>query len=151
MGAGAILLVAALWQYSGGRTPGGKADESDTVLNPPPHLHRPIRAEVLNGCGIPQAAARLTKKARALGIDVIDEGNAESFAFLQTMVIDRSGDLDKARQVAAILGIPRCIQQIRDESFRLAHVSIIIGRDHQQLGLLEYDEGDTHSSKLRRE
>ncbi len=134
--AGAILLVAALWQYSGGRADGA-VEVPDITLDPPRHLSEIIRVEVLNGCGAPQAAARLTSKARQLGMDVIDEGNAESFSFLQSMVIDRSGDLDKARQVAALLGIPHYIQQISDSPSRLAAVTIIIGRDYQQLKLLE--------------
>ena len=134
--AGAILLVAALWQYSGGKA-GGAAKVPDAILDPPLHLSETIRVEVLNGCGAPQAAARLTSKVRELGMDVIDEGNAESFSFPQSMVIDRSGDLDKARQVAALLGIPNYIQQINDSPSRLAAVTIIIGRDHQQLKLLD--------------
>lgn len=134
--AGAILLVAALWQHSGGRA-GGAVKVPDITLDPPLHLSETIRVEVLNGCGAPQAAARLTSKVRQLGMDVIDEGNAESFSFLQSMVIDRSGDLDKARQVAALLGIPHYIQQISDSPSRLAAVTIIIGRDYQQLKLLD--------------
>lgn len=144
--AGIILLVAALWRQSDDNAGSQVGDDavadrriadSRTALDSLSHLPEPIWVEVLNGCGAPQVAARLTKKARALGMDVIDEGNAESFSFLQSMVIDRRGDLDLARRVAAALGIPHCIQQIRDDSSRLAAVSIIIGRDYQRLKLLD--------------
>ena len=142
---GAILLAVALWQHSGGSGQeihtGNLSATSGTALALSPPLSEPIQVEVLNGCGTPQLAARLTKKARSLGLDVIDEGNAESFAYLQSMVIDRRGDLQKARRVAAILGIPNCIQQISDNPSRLAEVSIIIGRDYEQLRLLAPESG----------
>jgi hypothetical protein len=133
--AGIVLLVAALRQDSD-----QEEEEVGKALESSLHLQRPIRVEVLNGCGIPQVAARLTKKSRALGLDVIHEGNAVDFNFLHTMVIDRSGDLEKARQVASVLGVPHCIQQITQDAYRLADVSIIIGRDYLQMNLLEDDE-----------
>jgi len=113
-------------------------------LDPPPQARvltadlpeEPVRVQVLNGCGAPQAAARLTRRARALGLDVIDEGNADSFGFLESMVIDRRGDMTRARLVAELLGIPVCIQQITHHPSFLAEVSVVIGRDHEQLGLL---------------
>ena len=98
---------------------------------------------MLNGCGVPQVAARLMKKARALGlgVDVIHEGNAESFNFLHTMVLDRSGDVNKALQVASALGIPNYAQQIVEDSYRLADVSIIVGRDYHRLWLFNESTG----------
>ena len=133
--AGIVLLVTALHQNfdqrEEEREKAGKSPKASL------HLQEPIRVEVLNGCGIPQVAARLTKKSRALGLDVIHEGNAVSFNFLHTLVIDRSGDPGKARQVASVLGIPHCIQQITEDAYRLADVSIIIGRDYLQMNLLE--------------
>jgi len=137
--AGVILLVAAFWQHSGGTAADLRVDGSvaDSTTAPPYRLSDPVRVEVLNGCGVPRVAARLTRKARDLGMDVIDEGNAESFSFLQSMVIDRRGDLERARRVAASLGIPNCIQQISDDPSLLADVSIIIGGDYKQLRLLE--------------
>ena len=133
--AGIVLLLTALHQNfdqrEEEREKAGKSPKASL------HLQEPIRVEVLNGCGIPQVAARLTKKSRALGLDVIHEGNAVSFNFLHTLVIDRSGDPGKARQVASVLGIPHCIQQITEDAYRLADVSIIIGRDYLQMNLLE--------------
>ena len=79
----------------------------------------------------------MTKKARALGLDVIHEGNADSFGFLQSIVIDRSGRTEVAKRVALLLGIPHWIQQISDDAYRLEDVSIIIGKDFERLGLLD--------------
>jgi len=129
-GAGIVLLAAAFLHRPAAETESGQALESSL------HLEGPIRVEILNGCGIPQAAARLTKKARSLGLDVIHEGNASSFNFLHTMVIDRSGNPDKADQVASVLGIGNQIQQVTDDAYRLADVTVVIGRDFKQLKLL---------------
>ncbi|NKB70634.1 MAG: hypothetical protein GKR89_26490 [Candidatus Latescibacteria bacterium] len=129
-----VLLLAAVW-----RSPIEK--EQRTAETPVRPLAIPVRIEVLNGCGVSQIAARLTQKARALGLDIIHEGNASSFNFLHTLVIDRSGDIEKARQVARVMGIPHCIQQVVDEALRLADVSIVIGRDYRSLGLLSRPVG----------
>ena len=136
--AGIVLLVTALHQNFDQREE--EREKTGKPLKASLHLQEPIRVEVLNGCGISQVAARLTKKSRGLGLDVIHEGNAVSFNFLHTMVIDRGGDPGKARQVASVLGIPHCIQQITEDAYRLADVSIIIGRDYLQMNLLEDDK-----------
>ena len=128
--AGAILLVASLWPGSKEITPGISRSEA-------PQLTERVRVSVLNGCGVPQLAARMTRRARRLGLDVIHEGNADSFGFLQSIVIDRGGDPKKASQVAALLGIPNWIQQISDDTYRLEEVQIIIGKDYKILKLLE--------------
>ena len=107
-----------------------------TAESSPPELEQPIRISIFNGCGAAQVAARMTKKARSLGLDVIDEGNADSFDYTYSMTIDRAGDLDKARRVADILGIPHYIQQISEDEYRLEEVSVIVGRDYEKLKLL---------------
>ena len=128
--AGGVLLVVALlpqWEPLA-ETPGPE---------PAAVLQGSFRVAVLNGCGDPRVAARMTRKARGLGIDVIHEGNAPSFGFLESLVIDRTGNLERARGVAKALGIPHTIQQISDDAYRLEEVTIIVGRDYKRLGLLE--------------
>ena len=130
--AGAILLVAGLWPVP------EAVEKSSGIVGPTtPELAERVRVSVLNGCGVPQVAARMTRIARRLGLDVIHEGNAGSFGFLQSIVIDRGGDPEKARQVAALLGIPHWIQQISDDTYHLEEVQIIIGKDYKSLKLLD--------------
>ena len=129
--AGLVLLAGATWRYL--ESGSGRRE----VPLKTPQLEGPIRVEVLNGCGAPKAAARLTRKARDLGIDVIHEGDAESFNFLETIVLDRRGDMSKALQVAMILGVPNYVQQIVVDSYSVSDVSVIIGHDHKELKLLE--------------
>ena len=130
----AFLLKAAFWPHSAAPEPTlqREAPKPETA----PQLS-PIRVEILNGGGESQVAARLRKKVRALGLDVIHEGNAPSFNYLHTLVVDLDGDIERARQVADILGIPHFIQQKKEDQFSLASVSIVIGRDYRRIGLLD--------------
>ena len=82
-------------------------------------------------------AARMRKKAQTLGFDVIDEGNADSFNYLHSIVIDRLGNIKKTKQVANMLGIPNFIQQISNDDYRLEDIRIIVGKDYKRLRLLE--------------
>ena len=130
----ALLLKAAFWPHAAAPEPTPQQEAPKSEITPQPS---PIRVEILNGGGESQVAARLRKKARALGLDVIHEGNAPSFNHLHTLVVDLDGDIEQARQVADILGIPHFIQQKRESQFSLASVSIIIGRDYRRIGLLD--------------
>jgi hypothetical protein len=62
------------------------------------------------------------------------------------MVLDRSGDMDKALRVASALGIPHYAQQTVEDSYRLADVSIIVGRDYQRLWLFNESTGKEPSA-----
>ena len=133
----AILLGATVWPHLAADAPVSRTAPEKSSAAP---LAKPVRVEILNGCGVAQVAARLRNKARAMGLDVIHEGNAPSFDHLHTLVIDLSGDLDRARQVAEVLGIPHLVQQKIENQFRLADVSIVIGRDYRRIGLLDEAE-----------
>ncbi len=129
-----LLLKVAFWPHSAAPepTPQREVPKPETIPQ-----FSPIRVEILNGGGEPQIAARLRKKARALGLDVIHEGNAPSFNYLHTLVVDLDGDIEQARQVADVLGISHFIQQKKEDQFSLASVSIVIGRDYRRIGLLD--------------
>ena len=135
--AGAFLLAASIW-------PRFQVDETAEPVVPiqePPQA-APVpglftRVSILNGCGDPGVAARMREKAQSMGLDVIEEGNADSFGYLETIVIDRDGDIEKARQVASLLGIPNYIQQISNDDYRLEDIRIIVGKDYRKLQLLE--------------
>lgn len=93
---------------------------------------RAIQLDVLNGSGQPKLAQRLTDYLRARGFDVVELGNYPS-SVEATHVLDRAGNLDAAKQVAAALGIPEeQVQQKIDKSLYL-DVSVIIGKDFSRL------------------
>jgi len=86
-----------------------------------------IVVEVRNGCGSKGLGDRVARHLRERGFDVIMVGNAEDFEFAETMVIDRSGELSKAREVARALGGVPVVQQVGPDA--LADATIILGRD----------------------
>lgn len=136
--AGGLLLALAVWQrHADAASTFVPPVEANRATAPATHISRTVRVEVLNGCGKPAIAGRVTRRARAAGMDVIDEGNAETFGFLNSMVIDRRGNLAKAQEVAEAMGIPVCIQQVREDPSRLAEVSIVIGRDYRRIHLVD--------------
>ena len=128
---GAFLLIGAIWP----RLQVDNEKRTTTALpNTPDSV---VRVAILNGCGDVGVAARMRKKAQTLGFDVIDEGNADSFNYLHSIVIDRLGNVKKAKQVANMLGIPNFIQQISNDDYRLEDIRIIVGKDYKRLRLLE--------------
>lgn len=102
-----------------------------------PKTFQNIRIEILNGCGKDGVATLLGTKLREHGFDVMTLGNANSYAFTETIVIDRVGKLHHARQVAHVLGTQNLIQQITPDPFRLEEVTVIVGRDYAHLPLLK--------------
>lgn len=94
-----------------------------------------IQVEVLNGCGVPGLATRFTNTLRRNGFDVISSGNFENFDVRKTMVIDRTGNLENARRVAAALGVsPDLIIQEISPAFYL-DATVVIGSDFDQLNV----------------
>ena len=98
---------------------------------------RTIQLDVLNGSGQPKLAQRLTDYLRARGFDVVEMGNYKTSDVEATMVLDRAGNLEAAKQVAAAIGVPEeQVQQQIDKSVYL-DVSVVIGKDFQRLKALQ--------------
>jgi hypothetical protein len=88
-----------------------------------------IRVQVLNGCGVPGAGSSLASLLRrGEGIDVIEIGNADSFEFESSVVVDRAGNRTAARRVAEVLGEPPVVLQRTLE--RRFDVTVIVGYDN---------------------
>ena len=96
-----------------------------------------IKVEVLNGCKEPGIARKFARILRWKGLDVVngDGANAENFGFLETIVVDRSGDMEKAWKVAGILGTKNCIQQVIADRYRVEEVTVVIGKDFRELSV----------------
>ncbi|MGB2869340.1 MAG: LytR C-terminal domain-containing protein [Bacteroidota bacterium] len=99
----------------------------------PAGVERPIQVEVLNGTTEGKLALRMTDFLRAKGFDVVDMANYKTQSLVNTMVIDRTGNLKNAKAVAEALGVEetRVVQQI-DKNLYL-EVSVVIGKDYPQL------------------
>lgn len=94
---------------------------------------RILQMDVLNGCGVRGAGAKITGVLRQSGFDVVEMKNYKTFNVPQSLVVDRVGDLAAARRVAAALGISekQIVQQINPDYF--VDVSVIIGSDFNSL------------------
>ena len=92
-----------------------------------------IQVEVRNGCGVAGLGSTATHFLRSKGFDVVEVGNHTSFDQAQSVVVDRVGNLEAAKKVAAVMGIPedRVLQDLRPDYFLDA--SIILGQDYQTL------------------
>ncbi|MBN2565662.1 MAG: LytR C-terminal domain-containing protein [Candidatus Eisenbacteria bacterium] len=97
-----------------------------------PQASRDVEAavRVLNGCGVEGLGLRTTRFLRDKGIDVVDFENADSFDYEESIVVDRSGDMGAALEIARLLRIPNVIQQIPDNP--LVDVVIIVGADYEE-------------------
>lgn len=92
-----------------------------------------IQIDLLNGCGIPGAASKVTNYLRARGYDVVEMKNYRTFDVKETLIIDRAGNLNTARKVAYALGVDEknIIQQINHDYF--VDVSVVVGKDYDLL------------------
>ncbi|WP_103020263.1 LytR C-terminal domain-containing protein [Salinibacter altiplanensis] len=124
----AVLLYAFAGQtvFTGSRPERPPSDTSELV-------GQIIQVEVRNGAGVDHLAERTTQYLRDRGFDVVDMGNHSSFDQDQSVVIDRIGNLEAARNVAEALGIPpsRVRQNIKPAYYLDA--SVILGRDYAEL------------------
>ena len=118
-----VGLKAASWRKRAATTP----------LQP--GAYKDIHVEILNGCGEDGMARQVGQHLRALGFDVMTLGNAGSFNYPETIVIDRVGKPEYARRVAEILGTRNRIQQIVADPFRIEEITVIVGRDYKRLAL----------------
>ncbi len=86
-----------------------------------------FRVEVLNGSGRPGVAQAAAERLRDRGLDVVYVGNADSFDYAWTLIVDRVGCQECARTVADALG--HGVLRAQTDSLRLVEVTVILGRD----------------------
>lgn len=86
-----------------------------------------IRIEVLNGSGAAGVARDATHQLREDGFDVVFFGNASRFDHARSTVIDRTGQRDRARAVAAALGIDSVATAI--DSALMLEATVLLGED----------------------
>ena len=109
------------------------------TANPTGLLGDIVQVEVLNGCGEPGIAGRVTQFLRDHDFDVVNSGNYVDFEQAQSLVIDRVGNREAALRVAAILGIDEAY--VREETGEGYYVdaSVVLGRDYPSLRAFSED------------
>ncbi|MBV6478726.1 MAG: hypothetical protein HGGPFJEG_01483 [Ignavibacteria bacterium] len=105
-------------------------DTSKSLTNQP---NLTIQLDVQNGTRENGIASRITEFLRKNGLDVVEIGNYKSNEIEKTLIIDRSGDKNKALKVARILGLDgrNVIQQLNSSLY--LDVTVVIGNDFKEL------------------
>lgn len=97
------------------------------VFGPAADQPENTRVEVLNGAGTSGLARQATHQLRDQGFDVVYFGNASHFHHERSVVIDRLGEIHRARGVAAALGIDSVTTAL--DSTLLLEVTVVLGTD----------------------
>ena len=103
-----------------------------------------IRVAVLNGCGREGLAAICARKLRSYGFDVVNGlgSNADSFDFDVSVIVDRKGNIGKARYCSEKTGIKEIIDQRSDDPYIIEDVVIVLGRDWDNLTIFNEEDVD---------
>ncbi len=109
------------------------AQQAVSVADKYPAASDIYQVEIRNGAGVKGAAQVLRSFLIEKGYDVVEVGNHPSFDVEKTEVVDRVGNLDIAREVAASLGLAK--DRVREEERREYYLdaSVIIGKDYLTL------------------
>jgi len=91
-----------------------------------------IQVNILNACGTSGLAAQTKEFLRARGFDVVEVGNSSEH-FDKTVIIDRLGDMQSARQVAYALGVSDSCIVSRIDSNLFLRATVMIGSDFSGL------------------
>lgn len=86
-----------------------------------------VRVQVLNASGRPGLAREATGLLRDRGFDVVEFGNGKGFPPDSSIVLDRAGRAEMARQVADAVNIRRVAA--RPDSNLYLDVTVVLGRD----------------------
>lgn len=97
-------------------------------------LDAPIRVQVLNGCGVKRIAARTKAWLIRNRYDVRDVGNADRSDYEHCRILDRSGNLTAARELARILSIDESqIARMNEVSSPRFDLTLVIGEDYKRM------------------
>ncbi|MGA0254398.1 MAG: LytR C-terminal domain-containing protein [Rhodothermales bacterium] len=127
LGAAAVLLFAF------GQRLASPRPDPERLHNPGNLIGDFIQLEVMNGAGVDGLAAEMSDYLRDVGFDVVAVDNYVQSNVARTVVMDRIGNPDAARQIALALGLEedRIQQELKPTWFLDA--SVIIGQDYASL------------------
>lgn len=105
---------------------------SPTKTNPVP-TPSVVRVEILNGCGITNAADWVARRMKGPGIIVSDTGNADNFHYSKTIVRTTAGIPIALEEAAGRLGLSK--DSIEEISIPTSSVDaiVIVGKDFPKL------------------
>jgi len=92
-----------------------------------------VRVEILNGCGITNAADWVARRVKGPGITITDTGNADNFRYPKTIVRSCAGTPVSLEEAVERLGLSKdSVEEIPSLSSSV-DVVIIVGRDYRKL------------------
>lgn len=108
-------------------------NRNDDAYLLPESNSRHLEIEVLDGIGNKKIAQSMTDYLRSQGYDVVEMRRNNDGIIERSYVLDRSGDLDAAKKIAAAVGIPqnKVFQKINRTLY--LDVTVVIGKDFSQL------------------
>ena len=141
-----ILLLGFIYSFSKNQTHQGvpiqvtfPKPSTKPILAKDVFIQNPIqdiKIEVLNGCGVPDLAAKTTKFLRSQQVDVVRSDNADHHQYQTTLIIQRNEKVESLQKVAASLGISVTDSShviiSPDESLGI-DVTVILGKDYSTL------------------
>ncbi len=102
----------------------------------PPEVEpsRPVRVEILNGCGVAKLASRFAEVLRAKGYDVRDTRNADHLNYSKSLIYDRTRLQGQALRLAQLLSIPadRVLDRPNPQLVDI-DLTLILGKDYANL------------------
>lgn len=128
-------------QSSSGSTTGLQANQTgdgtpSALADVRPRSFEGLRVQVLNGCGVKGLARIVTPGLRSYGFDVRETKNAANFDYKTSAIIDRTGNIGKAKIIADSLGIDgRNVTSDRAANLVDIDVTLIVGADYRRLNL----------------
>lgn len=105
-------------------------------------IEKKIQLEILNGCGEPGVAKKLTELLRKSTYDIVNSGNYMekgkiNWEVQETRIIDQVGNTDISRDLADEMGILYSNLEVFDNPSPIADITIIIGKDYKTLPIFK--------------
>lgn len=95
---------------------------------------KPLRVQILNGCGANGIARKASNWFKKNGYEVGDVGNADRQDYSHSQIIDRAGNLTTARELANLLNIEETnIKRLSKTPKPEVDLTLIIGKDYKGL------------------
>ncbi len=100
----------------------------------PPEVIATVKVQILNGCGVNGLAAESKAWFIRNGYDVRDVGNADRNNYEKSRILDRSGNLTAARELAKLLELDDTqIFRMEGPPSRQFDLTFVIGNDNKRL------------------
>jgi polyisoprenyl-teichoic acid--peptidoglycan teichoic acid transferase len=104
-----------------------------TVNSPISTAAKQLTVEVLNGCGVPGEAQITARILKQKGIKIARFGNAASFDYNETLIVDWKGNLPKTLQLAKFLQIDPSNIIVYDRLDKPLDATIVVGNNWEIL------------------